>query len=483
FPAMGAMEIEADNTHLQRKHSLYRSLDEKFEIQKETYRGQQYSQIYFARLHHMRTLLYSLLPNWKPHLPVCTVLGLEEGKECIIVGTLYKHMKLKPTILDEYSKERSVVPLVKPHNFIHPDDHLVLEDESGRVKLGGTVLLPSKYVTGIVVALHGKDSGAGDFFVQDVLEAGLPPQIEQALKSSSIAYLLLGLGVNNPLPQNRMNFYHPYGIFGEDKYVVFVSGIRVGSNMSNPLQFQLLVDHITGHLGDVKVKLHIEQEQSIAAQIVHVVIAGNSVEIPNGLLNGQNLGSKEQSMLSEPIKELDILLTQIVAGVSVDIMPGPDDPANFSLPQQALNRCLFPGSSVYNTFRSCTNPHSFGLDDIRFLGTSGQNIDDLEKYSEATDKLEFMERTLRWRHLAPTAPNTLGCYPFSDRDPFLLEECPHVYFIGNQNKYETCLLTGTEGQSVRLISIPKFCETGVVVVLNMRNLECHALSFGTQFGT
>lgn len=45
---------------------------------------------------------------------------------------------------------------------------------------------------------------------------------------------------------------------------------------------------------------------------------------------------------------------------------------------------------------------------FRFLGTSGQNIDDLKKYSEANDTLEFMERTLRWRHLAPTAPNTLG---------------------------------------------------------------------------
>lgn len=43
--------------------------DESFEIQKEMYRGQQYSQIYFARLHLMRTLLYSLAPTWKPHLP------------------------------------------------------------------------------------------------------------------------------------------------------------------------------------------------------------------------------------------------------------------------------------------------------------------------------------------------------------------------------------------------------------------------------
>ncbi|XP_010554876.1 PREDICTED: DNA polymerase delta small subunit isoform X2 [Tarenaya hassleriana] len=436
------MEIDSEKI-LQRKQSSYESLDERFEIQKEMYRGQQYSQIYFARLHLMRTLLHSLVPNWKPHLPVCTVLGIEKGKECVIIGTLYKHMKLKPCILDEYSKERSATPLVKPHNFMHPDDHLVLEDESGRVKLGGTALPPAAYVTGVVVALHGKETSAGEFFVEDVLEAGLPPQVER------------------PLDLN------------EDKYVLLVSGLGIGSNSSNPLQSQLLVDHITGHLGD-------EEEQGIAAQIVHVIIAGNSVEFPRKLFNGQNLASKDQSTLSEPVKELDILLAQIAAGVSVDIMPGPNDPANFSLPQQPLNRCLFPGSAAYNTFRSCTNPHSFDLDNARFLGTSGQNVDDLDKYSEAKDKLEFMERTLKWRHLAPTAPNTLGCYPFTDRDPFLIESCPHVYFIGNQVKFGTCLLKGSEGQAVRLICIPKFCETGVAVAVNLRNLECHTVSFGTQ---
>ncbi|XP_010036487.2 DNA polymerase delta small subunit isoform X1 [Eucalyptus grandis] len=440
------MEIDAPPplaAALQRKQSAYLSLDETFQIQKETYRGQQYSQIYFARLHMMRTLLYSLVPNLKPHVPVCTVLGLEGGKECIIVGTLYKHMKLKPTILDEYSKERSAVPLVKLHNFMHPDDHLVLEDESGRVKLSGSLFSPASYVTGVVVALHGKETDAGDFLVQDVLEAGLPSQLEFPLKSR------------------------------EDKYVVLVSGLNIGSSTCNPLQFQLLVDHITGHLGD-------EQEQGIAAEIVHVVIAGNSVEIPRGILNRQNLASKDLSTLSEPIKELDILLMQIAAGLPLDIMPGPNDPANFSLPQQPLNKCLFPGSSAYNTFRSCTNPHCFELDNIRFLGTSGQNIDDLDKYSEAKNKLEFMERTLKWRHLAPTAPNTLGCYPFADRDPFLIESCPHVYFVGNQDKYETQMLKGSEGQLVRLISIPKFCETGTAVVLNLKNLECHTLTFGTS---
>ncbi|XP_047334811.1 DNA polymerase delta small subunit [Impatiens glandulifera] len=439
------MEMDASNI-LHRKQSVYQFLDDAFDIRNETYKGQQYSHIYFVRLHLMRTLIYSITPNWKPNTPVCTVLGLEEGKECIIVGTLYKHMKLKPCILDEYSKERSAIPLVKPHNFVHLDDYLILEDESGRVKLRGDTLMPSIYVTGIVIAVLGKETGAGDFWVDEVLEAGLPDQIERPLNS------------------------------GEDKYVVFVSGLSIGCTTANPLQFQLLVDHITGHLGD-------EKEQSIAAEIVHVVIAGNSIEIPSGLLNGQNLASKDQSKLFEPIKELDILLTQIAAGVPIDIMPGPNDPANFSLPQQPLHRCLFPGSSTYNTFRSCTNPHSFQLDDVRFLGTSGQNIDDLDKYSEATDQLEFMERTLKWRHLSPTAPNTLGCYPFTDRDPFFIESCPHVYFVGNQDKYGTRLIKGSEGQLVRLVSIPKFCETGVAVMLNMRNLETHTLCFGTQISS
>ncbi|KAK9170522.1 hypothetical protein Syun_002662 [Stephania yunnanensis] len=418
----------ATSTKLERKQSLYQSLDERFAIQKETYGGQQYSQIYFARLHYMRSVLYSLIPNWKPQLPVCTVLGLEEGKECIIVGTIYKHMKLKPCILDEYSKERSAVPIVKPHNFMHPDDHLVLEDESGRVKLSGDVFSPSTFVTGIVVALHGKETDAGDFLVLDILEAGLAPQIEFSLDSR------------------------------EEKYVVFVSGLSVGGSSSNPLHFQLLVDHITGHLGD-------EKEQAIASQIVRVVIAGDSVEIPHGILNGQNLGTKELSRLSEPTKELDIFITQLAAAVPLDIIPGPNDPANFSLPQQPLHRCLFLGHRL-----TILSHHVQTLTYLS-LTVSGQNVDDLEKYSDAKDKIEFMERQLRWRHIAPTAPNTL------DRDPFFMESCPHVYFVGNQNKYESCLLKGSEGQIVRLICIPKFCKTGVAVALNLRNLECHTLSF------
>ncbi len=45
---------------------------------------------------------------------------------------------------------------------------------------------------------------------------------------------------------------------------------------------------------------------------------------------------------------------------------------------------------------------------LRFLGTAGQNISDIVKYSSMDDHLEILESTLRLRHLAPTAPDTLG---------------------------------------------------------------------------
>lgn len=442
---MQAMELDTDSHHLERKQADYKGQDERYLLRMQRYRGQQYSHLYYFRLHKFREILNNLIQKKWPNLPSCNILGLEDGKECIIVGTVYKQMQLKPSILDEYSKERSVTPIAQPHNFMHPDDYLILEDDSGRVKLTGNVLSPSMYVTGVVAALHGKEGSDGTFYVQSVLEAGLPPQC--------------------PL--------HSGYSLKDDKYIVLVSGLMVGSMKSNPLQFQLLVDYVTGHSGD-------EQEQSMAAQIVHVIIAGDSVDMQQSLLAGQPLGIKDQGRLAEPIKELDLALTQLAAAMPVDIMPGPNDPANFSLPQQPLHKCLFSGASAYNTFVSATNPHQFDLDGVCFLGTSGQNIDDLGKYSDAKEKLDYMERTLKWRHLAPTAPDTLGCYPFTDRDPFVIEDCPHVYFCGNQKKYASRLLEGSEGQAVRLVCIPSFCETGSAVVVNIRNLECHLLTLSTS---
>lgn len=35
-----------------------------------------------------------------------------------------------------------------------------------------------------------------------------------------------------------------------------------------------------------------------------------------------------------------------------------------------------------------------------------------------------------------------GCYPFYQKDPFILEECPHVYFSGNAPTCQSKLIKG-----------------------------------------
>lgn len=45
---------------------------------------------------------------------------------------------------------------------------------------------------------------------------------------------------------------------------------------------------------------------------------------------------------------------------------------------------------------------------FRILGTSGQPVDDVRRYSDIDDPLEILEKTLEWGHIAPTAPDTLG---------------------------------------------------------------------------
>lgn len=37
----------------------------------------------------------------------------------------------------------------------------------------------------------------------------------------------------------------------------------------------------------------------------------------------------------------------------------------------------------------------------------------------------------------------VGCYPFQDRDPFVLEETPHIFFAGNQPEYASRLIQGS----------------------------------------
>ena len=61
-----------------------------------------------------------------------------------------------------------------------------------------------------------------------------------------------------------------------------------------------------------------------------------------------------------------------------------------------------------------------------------------------------------------------------------MEECPHVYFVGNQPRFDTNVIEGPAGQIVRLIAVPIFKETGEIVLLDAETLEPEVLKFSVD---
>ncbi|DBA76745.1 TPA: hypothetical protein ACH3X2_008775 [Trebouxia sp. C0005] len=422
-----------------RASAEYKQKGDRFRLATQAF-DRQYAHIYFQRLMLMKPPLLTKVRQKWPGVQLANILTLPENDEVLVVGTVYKDMKLKPSILDEYVKDRGASQLVGRTKFIGADDSIILEDESARMKLRGEGLPVGQLVTGVVMAVKGVAAPGGDFQVNAFCFANMAPQA--------------------PLPS-----------LSEDKYVALVSGLGVGDDAADPLKLSLLVDYLVGSLAS-------DEEQTRVSKIVRVVVAGGLLKSTEGLLQATtHKQPRQQAAALAPIREVDMCLSELAGAVPVEVMPGNNDPANHSLPQQPLHRCLFPLASSFTSFNRVTNPHEFEVDGISFLGTSGQNLDDIYKYSVEENRLTLLQRVLEWGHLVPTAPDTLTCYPLSDSDPFILQSAPHVFFVGNQPAYSSQMVTGPEGQKVLLISLPRFSSSGSLILVNLKSLAVHPIQF------
>jgi DNA polymerase delta subunit 2 len=125
-----------------------------------------------------------------PGVPlVDKLMDIEADKRCIVLGTVYKEMKLKPNILDEFQAREVCVrvgpgigrdgnasatrpvhtnPLPKSYEAPPPerskynaeDDSIVLEDQTARVSLLGPGLPVGELVTGACWRLGSCSSSA-----------------------------------------------------------------------------------------------------------------------------------------------------------------------------------------------------------------------------------------------------------------------------------------------------------------------------------
>ncbi|KAI9566522.1 DNA polymerase alpha/epsilon subunit B-domain-containing protein [Boletus coccyginus] len=456
----------------------------------------QYSNIYFTRLAMLKKpVLERANARWKDldgsPVYVQRVLDVVKSQLCWILGTVYMDMPLKPNVLEDLGRDHSL-PAPQFREKIYSDqDSIMLEDESGRIKLVGQKLRSTHLVTGVIIAALGMETPGGDFEVIDTCFADLAPFAE-----------------HHDAGGNSMDVDSSAQL---DEYLAVVSGLSIGTESQADAQIQILVEYLSGEVGG-------HDDQTIASQITRLIIAGNSLSvagIENGAEEDEKKPKKSSTMTPSDLSPhpnfmLSGHLHDLSSALPVHILPGPDDPSGAILPQQPFPRAMFSGATIFETFHRETNPVWLrlrcGTDPEQssskesspsisrpsvtrsVLVTSGQPVLDMFKYlpTPPFTLVSIAELTLKWRHIAPTAPDTLWCHPFRERDPFVLSETPDVYIIGGMSEFATALVSSEQdskrkkSRQCRMVLIPSFAETGTLVLINMRTLDVRRVNFGVK---
>ncbi|QVM13637.1 hypothetical protein D8B26_008245 [Coccidioides posadasii str. Silveira] len=516
-----------------RQHSAYNPLYTfRLPSGKTRHYQQQYADIYFLRLARLKPAVAEIAAaEWEEFTiagenarRVDRVLDVRQGELCWVVGTVYMDLPLKPNILDDISKEHWTAAPPSRKTYLDPSNQggtqTMLEDGSGRLRLTGTLLQSALLVTGAVVAVLGTENANGDFEVVDVKVPDLAPQ--PARWESQYADSASGKRKRSPSETP---------VDGPRKKIALLSGLGITGTSGDTVALTLLTDYLLGY-GEGYGNVGTGSSPIRSAQISRLIIAGNSLgsSVPPSLeeqdedaavkkrRQAKKYGYDASAYNASPITHLDNFLAEILPSIPVTIMPGENDPANFALPQQEIHRAMLPRSRNYCSaprlgideppsepgwLDTVTNPWQGDVEGWRLWGCSGQNVDDVLRYMSLDDdqtengqdiegdtRLRLMEAMLRWRCAVPTAPDTIWCYPFQDKDPFVLQACPHVFFTGNQPAFRTTVIEksvsassmdveGDQPSKVRLLALPKFRETGELVLLDAETLEVEVVKFGT----
>ncbi|KAJ5225391.1 hypothetical protein N7468_006616 [Penicillium chermesinum] len=487
---------------------------------------QQYGDMYFLRLAKLKPSVESLAAAaWdgfsiagEKARRVDRVLDVRQGELCWVAGTIYMDMPLKPDVLEDVTKENFTSAPPPRRTYIDPSNpsatQIMMEDESGRLRLTGAYLGSVQLATGAIVAALGTENADGDFEVIDIKTPDLAPQPRRWERDGGV-----------PNDDGKR----------EGGKIAFVSGLGITGTSGDTLTLELLTDYLLGYTG---FSGNPDNSPSApASKITRLIIAGNSlgasVTADAAAAGAENAAKKKaapkkygydaSAYNASPITQLDNFLAEILPSIPVTLMPGEQDPANFALPQQGIHRAMFPQARAYAApppsgdskqepgwFDSVTNPWEGDVEGWRLWGCSGQNVDDILRYldfpgdsaddidetADSESRMRVMESMLRWRCGVPTAPDTIWSYPFQTNDPFVLDNCPHLFFVGNQPSFKTAVIEGnlplrldgaddaemmdssdTPIPRVRLLTLPRFKETGELVLVDSETLEVEVIRF------
>ncbi len=297
---------------------------------------------------------------------------------------------------------------------------MTLEDESGRIRLVGDFLKDVILVTGCIVAVLGTENANGELEVIDLKFPDLPPQPDRwaVSKPPTANGKSRSKKPKDEDEDEEMTDAQPKGRGGK---IAIVSGLGFsGQDASYALELNLLLEYLLGEALD-------PTAQRELSQISRLIIAGNSISLEERqpvdedpaekkTTDQKKYGYDSSSYNALPSQLLDEFLSALLPTIPITLLPGAQDPANASYPQQPIHPAMFPLSRAYTAapgsaesgwLDTVTNPWEGEIDGWRVLGTGGQNVDDIFKYVGSDDRLGMMEAMCRWRCCAPTAPDTL----------------------------------------------------------------------------
>ncbi|KAF8627893.1 hypothetical protein AX15_004190 [Amanita polypyramis BW_CC] len=449
------------------------------EPKERSYRHQ-YANIYFIRLRLLREFVEKSAINlWRGlhgnPIAVPRVLEVTKGQLCYIIGTVYMDMPLKPNVLEDIARDQALPPLPPVPKFYSEDDYIMLEDESGRIKLVGERLKNERLVTGIIMGALGMETPNGEFEVVDICFAEMAPRAPQ---EENVETDEMDVDIDEQDPSGD--------------WVAVVSGLSIGSPTVDDAKVQMLAEYLTGEVGGMV-------EQRSSAHISRLIVAGNSlvpiIERNDAVLERRTRRQIQdiESISPQPILNLSAHLYDVAQTMPIHILPGENDPSGVFIPQQPLPRAMFGEVSKLSSFRCETNPtyvrlHSGKIPPVTrtLLINSGQPLNDMFKYlpSPPNTRMDILESTLKWRHMAPTAPDTLWCHPYFTRDPFIMTMAPDLYIVGCQEMFGTRLVKHEREdhtlQRCRIVMVPNFSETGILALVNIRTLDVRTISFATE---
>ena len=379
-------------------------------------------------------------------------------------------MKLKPSCLKGMENMYGITKIEK---FIDEKDSLSLEDSSGRVKIDSKSNLNiDEFVTGIPVAFKGQLNNKEIFVVNEYLFYRLEDKITNT-----------PMDVELNTPKENQNL------------ILFISNLKLGNpneieNGLGGIARSMLVDFIqNNNLA--------ENLSNISSRIKRVIFVGASAYV-NDKIEELDKGSfikaeeykKEFNKIIENYTSLDKYLNLLSSYIQVDLMNNIEGNDGVYFPQNPNGQFLFL-ENIRNinakTLNLVENPYIFDIysyklkDKKYFLGTSGENINCIMQYTSISEPLIAMEKTLEWGHLAPLAPDTFRIYPFTEKDPLLLEKIPDMYFISGKNEFKMKKVEFNYDEdskkSVTLMELPDFSSTFKGIVYNIDDDSINEINF------